>query len=184
VAEERGSESGERGGAPEGGAPQPEARVKRKQRGADRMARGYARAEQRNQEAREALEPLPEGARPTVVTVGAVVAALIAISILGGYLVGLEVDGRVPKLPQVLAPAMIMGFMAWGMWRARYWAVLGFQVILVFLIFSAFFGLVVGASSVGQVLGTLSLLVVAGAFFYFMVKAMARIQMPTRLPRD
>jgi hypothetical protein len=148
------------------------------------MTRGYARAEQRNQQAREALEPLAEGERPTVVTVGAVVAALIALSIAVGYLAGVEVDGEKPKLPQVLAPAMIMGVMAWGMWRARYWAVLGFQLILVFIIFSAFFGLVVGASSVGQILATLALLVVAGTFFYFMVKAMARIQMPTRLPRE
>lgn len=158
--------------------------VKRKRRGTDRMARGYAKAEQRNQEAREALDPLAEGERPTVVTVGAVVAALVALSIVGGYLAGVKVNGEVPKLPQVLAPAMIMGIMAWGMWHARYWAVLGFQLILVFLIFSAFFGLVVGASSVGQIVGTLALLAVAGTFFYFMVKAMARIQMPTRLPRD
>jgi hypothetical protein len=162
-------------------------KVKRKQRGSgggDRMTRGYARAEQRNQEAREALEPLAEGERPTVVTVGAIVAALIALSILAGYLAGVDVNGEKPKLPQVLAPAMIMGIMAWGMWHARYWAVLGFQLILVFLIFSAFFGLVVGATSVGQILATLGLLVVAGAFFYFMVKAMARIQMPTRSPRE
>jgi drug/metabolite transporter (DMT)-like permease len=162
----------------------PDKKVKRKQRGADRMTRGYARAEQRNQEAREALEPLGEGERPTVVTIGAVVAALIALSIVAGYLAGVEVNGEKPKLPQVLAPAMIMGVMAWGMWHARYWAVLGFQLILVFLIFSAFFGLVVGASSVGQIAATLALLVVTGAFFYFMVKAMARIQMPTREPRE
>jgi hypothetical protein len=159
-------------------------RVKRKQRGSDRMTRGYARAEQRNQEAREALEPLGEGERPTVVTVGAVVAALIALSIVVAYFAGGDVGGEKPKLVQVVAPTLIMGVMAWGMWHARYWAVLGFQLILVFLIFSAFFGLVVGATSVVQILGTLALLIVAGAFFYFMVKAMARIQMPTREPRE
>jgi len=161
-----------------------EERVKRKRRGADAMTRGYARAEQRNQEAREALEPLAEGERPTVVTIGAVVAALIALSILGGYLAGVQVNGETPKVPQVAAPALIMGFMAWGMWRARYWAVLGFQLILVFLIFSAVFGLAVQASTVPQFAATLGLLAVAGSFFYFMVKAMARIQMPTRLPRE
>jgi hypothetical protein len=73
-----------------------------------------------------------------------------------------------------------MGVMAWGMWRARYWAVLGFQLLLVFLIFSAVFGLAVQASSVGQFAATLGLLAVSGSFFYFMVKAMARIQMPSR----
>jgi hypothetical protein len=160
-----------------------EERVKRKQRGGGSMARGYAKAEQRNQEAREALEPLAEGERPTVVTIGAVVSALIALSIVGGYLAGVKVNGETPKFAQVAAPALIMGVMAWGMWRARYWAVLGFQLILVFLIFSAVFGLAVQASTVAQFAATLGLLAVAGSFFYFMVKAMARIQMPSR-PQD
>jgi hypothetical protein len=158
--------------------------IKRKRRGSDRMTAGYARAEQRNQEARESLEPLAEGERPTVVTVAAVLAALIAVSIVIGYAAGTEVNGEQPRLPQVIAPAVIMGVMAWGMWHARYWAVLGFQLMLVIVLFSAFFGLLVGASSVSQVLGTVALLAVAGTFFYFMVKAMARIQMPTRMPRD
>lgn len=163
-----------------------EAPRKRKQRGGDdatpreRMERGYARAEERNQEAREGLEPLAEGERPLVVTIGAAVAALIAISILAGYLAGVEVEGDKPRLAQVLAPALIMSTMAWGMWRARYWAVLGFQLLLAFLIFSAVFGLAVQASTVAQFATTLGLLAVAGGFFYFMVKAMARIQMPSR----
>lgn len=157
---------------------------KRKRRGGadgrERMMRGYARAEQRNQEARDALEPLREGERPTVVTIGAVLSGLVALSIIGGYVGGVEVDGEQATFPQVAAPALLMGVMAWGMWRARYWAVLGFQVILVFLIFSAVFGLAAQAASVAQVAATLGLLAVSGTFFYFMVKAMARIQMPTR----
>jgi steroid 5-alpha reductase family enzyme len=146
------------------------------------MERGYAKADERNQEAREALEPLAEGERPLVVTIGAVVAGLIAASIVIGYLAGTEVNGEKPRFIQVLAPALLMGIMAWGMWRARYWAVLGFQLILVFLIFSAVYGLALQAATVAQVLATLALLAVAGSFFYFMVKAMARIQMPTRNP--
>jgi hypothetical protein len=158
---------------------------KRKQRGAsptprERMERGYAKAEERNQAAREELDPLADGERPLVVTIGAVVSALISASIVIGYLSGTEVDGEKPLLVQALAPALLTGMMAWGMWRARYWAVLGFQLVLVFILFSAFFGLLVGASSLAQVAGTLALLAVAGAFFFFMVKAMARIQMPTR----
>jgi hypothetical protein len=148
------------------------------------MERGYAKAEERNREAREALEPLAEGERPLVVTIGAVVSALVVLSILVGYFAGANVNGDKPLLAQVLAPALLMGAMAWGLWHARYWAVLGFQLVLVLLIFSAFFGLVVQAATVAQVLATLALLAVAGTFFFFMVKAMARIQMPTRLPRD
>jgi len=160
---------------------------KRKERGAkeaasarERMERGYAKAEVRNREAREALEPLADGERPLVVTIGAVIAALVALSILGGYLSGVQVNGEKPHLAQVLAPALLMGIMAWGMWRARYWAVLGFQLLLVFLIFSAVYGLALQAASVTQFAATLGLLAVTGSLFFFMVKAMARIQMPSR----
>jgi hypothetical protein len=162
-----------------------EERHKRKQRDAaptprERIERGYARAEQRNREVREGLTPLAAGQRPLVVTIGAVVSGLIAVSVVIGYLVGLAVDGGRPALAQVLVPTLLMGTMAWGMWRARYWAVLGFQVLLILLIFSAVFGLAAQAATVAQVAATLGLLAVSGTFFYFMVKAMARIQMPTR----
>jgi hypothetical protein len=152
--------------------------------GSERMRAGYAKAEERNQSAREALVPLSAGERPTVVTVGAILAALVALSILAGYLAGVKVDGEKPKVPQVLAPALIMSAMAWGMWRARYWAVLGFQLILVFLIFGAVYGLAVEATTVTQFAGTLALLSITGTLFFFMVKAMARIQMPQRFPPD
>lgn len=163
-----------------------EERRKRKQRGggSERMRAGYAKAEERNEAAREALVPLGEGERPAVVTVGAVLAGLVALSIVVGYLVGVKVDGEKPKLVQVLAPALIMGVMSWGMWKARYWAVLGFQLILVFLIFGAVYGLAVEATTLSQFAGTLGLLAVTGTLFFFMVKAMARIQMPERMPRD
>jgi hypothetical protein len=148
------------------------------------MMAGYAKAEERNQAAREALVPLADGERPTVVTIGAVLTGLVALSIIGGYLAGVKVNGETPKVPQVLAPALIMGVMSWGMWKARYWAVLGFQLVLVFLIFGAVYGLAVQATTVSQFAGTLALLAVTGTLFFFMVKAMARIQMPQRMPRE
>jgi len=167
---------------PEPTSPNPR---KRKRRGdqptpRERMERGYARAEQRNREARESLEPLATGERPLVVTIGAVIAALVCVSVVAGYLAGVQVEGGKPHFAQILAPALIMGAMAWGMWRARYWAVLGFQLLLVFLIFSAVIGLAVQAATVAQFAATLGLLAVSGTFFFFMVKAMARIQMPSR----
>lgn len=163
----------------------PEHPRKRKQRGAsptprERMERGYAKAEVRNQEVREELEPLSQGERPGVVTAGAIITALITISIAIGWLTGTEVNGEKPRFIQALAPALLMGLMSWGMWRARYWAVLGFQLILVFLIFSAVYGLALQAATIPQILATLALLAVSGTFFWLMVKAMARIQMPSR----
>jgi hypothetical protein len=140
-----------------------------------------SRAEARNQAAREALEPLSEGERPTVVTLGAIVSGLICASILVAYAAGVEVEGERPSAAQVIAPSLLMGVMAWGMWRARYWAVLGFQVVVLFLIIAAALGLVRAGNSV-QVVGNLILISVCGAFFYYMVKALARIQMPDRRP--
>lgn len=152
--------------------------------GRSAMERGYAKAEERNRAAREALDPLREDERPLVVTIGAVISATIAVSIWIGYLAGAEVDGDRPQLVQVVAPSLVMSIMAWGMWRARYWAVLGFQTVLLFLIAAAAFGLAVQAISAIQILANVLLLAVSGTFFFFMIKALARIQMPHRLPRD
>ena len=137
--------------------------------------------------------PLREDERPTVVTIGAVVSALIAVSAIVGYVAGVEVtkvgsDGieqgeeRAP-LFSVIVVVALMGTMAWGMWRARYWAVLGFQALLVLVLVAASLGLV-QATEVAQAIGTTLLIAGAGAMFYFMIKAMARIQMPERVPRD
>ncbi len=148
----------------------------------ERMEAGYAKAEVRNQAAREALVPLAEGERPPVVTVAAVLAALVAISIVVTYAAGVKVNGSTPKVATVAAPALIMAILAWGMWRARYWAVVCFQLVLAFLIFTAVYGLLVIATTVGEFAVTLGLLVVSGVLFWMMVKAMARIQMPERMP--
>lgn len=165
---------------PQEGAEQPH---KRKERGGrNRMAEGYAKAEVRNQEARAALEPLAAGERPPVVTVGAVLSALVALSIVVTYLAGVKANGETPKFAAVAAPVFITGVLAWGMWRARYWAALGFQVVLVFLIFCALYGLLVEAETLAGFAVTVGLLAVSGALFVYMVKAMARIQMPERAP--
>jgi hypothetical protein len=162
-------------------------RRKRKARGRERIEQGYAKAEERNREAREALHPLYEGERPGVVTIGAAFSALIAAifwsSAIWALFTDATVDGNEPQpLPLALVAAVTTA-MAWGMWKARYWAVLGFQMLLVLILLAAIAGLV-AATTVLQVVGTVVLVAVALAFFLFMVKAMARIQMPDRLPRD
>jgi hypothetical protein len=171
-------------------------RHKRKDRNAARRAeqtakreRMAARTEAKNAAVREQLEPLDEGERPLVVTIGAIVSALIAVSTVVGWLAGVEVrkfgsdgiqqgEGEAPLL-SVIAVVALMGTMAYGMWRARYWAVLGFQALLVLLLVAASLGLV-QATSIGQAIGTTLLIAGAGTLFWFMIKAMARIQMPQR----
>jgi hypothetical protein len=158
-------------------------RRKRKERGAVRRAQIARRYEERNQAARDKLEPLREGERPAVVTVGAVISALIAVSVVVAYALGAEVGGERPPVLQVLVPALLMGVMSVGMWRARYWAVIGFQAVLAILMLEAALGLV-GADTIAPVLGNLALIAATGTLFYLMVRAMARIQMPERRTRS
>ena len=144
-----------------------------------------SRAEARNQAARDALEPLEQGERPTAVTVGAVISTIVAAIFWVSTVVALVTDIEVRGEEQPAAPialfAAIVTVMAFGMWRARYWAVLGFQVFLVFIMLSAALGLV-GVTTILQAIGTTLLLGGAGTLFFFMVKALARIQMPDRRP--
>jgi hypothetical protein len=150
------------------------------------VERGYARAEQRNQQAREALHPLYEGERPAVVTIGAVFSAIVALIFWVSAVIAIfsdaTVNGREPRPLQLAVIAVVLSAMAWGMWKARYWAVLGFQMVLVIFLLAGVLGLV-SATTVPQAIGTVLLVGVCLAFFIFMVKAMARIQMPDRLSR-
>ncbi len=151
------------------------------------MQRGYARAEERNREAREALHPLYEGERPLVVTIGAAFSAVVAVIFWVSTVIATVSDATVngrQQHPVALAfVAAVVTAMAWGMWKSRYWAVLGFQMVLVLFMLAGVAGLV-SATRVPQVIGTVTLVGICLAFFIFMVKAMARIQMPHRLPRE
>ena len=143
----------------------------------ERIAR---RSEERNAEARARLEPLAAGERPTAVTVGAAVSALLAIVFTVSAVLaaaGVEVGGRVPEPVPIAFFAAVLWLMAWGMYRARYWAVLGFQMILVLTMLASALGLV-QVATVLQALGTTVLLLGSGLLFYFLIRAMARIQMP------
>ncbi len=151
------------------------------------MKAGYAKAEIKNQAAREALVPLAEGERPKAVTVGAICSGVVAAVLWGSTLyalaTGAEAGGREVNVFQWGLFALVISVMAWGMWKARYWAVLGFQMLLVILIMAGVLGMVT-APTLLQILGTLILVVALSVLFWFMVKAMARIQMPERPGRD
>ena len=154
---------------------------------AEAEGQGVSRSELKNQRVREQLEPLEEGERPFVVTVGAVVSALIAASIVIAWLAGAEVDvgsGEGTERPnafQVFPPAILFAVMAWGMWRSRYWAVLGFEAIMAIIMVGSFITLI-AATSAFKAISAAAVLLGAGALFWFTVKALARIQMPN--PHD
>ena len=50
------------------------------------------------------------------------------------YLAGVKVGGQKPAFSGIVGPTVIMGACAYGMWRAKYWAVLGMEALLGILI--------------------------------------------------
>jgi hypothetical protein len=150
-------------------------------------ARGLSRSEQKDREARESLEPLREGERPGAVTAGAIVSGVLALVIWASAalaaITDIDVRGSDPQAVPLALFAAVLTLMAYGMWRARYWAVLGFQALLVLVMLSSALGLI-QVTTVLEAIGTLVLLSGSGVLFYLMVKALARIQMPQRAPRE
>ena len=171
-------------------------RRKRKERATERQAElaasrdeRAARTEAKNEAVRQELDPLEAGERPTVVTIGAVIAALLALGTVLAYALGVEVgnvddfgnetgSSRPALFPTVVSTALLTT-MAYGLWKARYWAALGFQTLLILLIVVCVLGLV-QVNDVGRALGFTAVLAVTSLLFYRMVKAMARLQMPER----
>jgi cation transport ATPase len=143
----------------------------------ERMAR---RTEERNAAARAELKPLAEGERPAAVTASAIVSTVLAVVLTVSTVLaaaGVEAAGQNPNAFAIAVFAIAVWLMAWGMWRARYWAVLGFQMLLVLVLLASALGLV-QVRTILEAIATLSLLIGAGLLFYFLIRAMARIQMP------
>ncbi|HVE67064.1 MAG TPA: hypothetical protein VNB64_00640 [Solirubrobacteraceae bacterium] len=138
-----------------------------------------ASSEERNERIRAALEPLEPGERPAAVTVAAIVAALLALANLIAYMAGLKIDGERPALSGIVVYEGLLLAAAAGMWRAKYWAVLGFQFMLGFLLVILAL-LLVRASNVLAVVVVLAIGLPSGWLFWKLVRAMARIQMPDR----
>jgi len=149
----------------------------------DRMRRGYSRSAARNEAVRRTLVPLAPGERPRAVTVAALLAGVIGVSNLVLLAAGYEVSGQDPSVPGAILFAGLMLAAAIGMWKVRYWAVLGFEALLGIGIAFAFLSLLV-ASNLAAVALCLAIIAIAGPLFWLLVKAMARIQMPERRPRE
>jgi cation transport ATPase len=144
---------------------------------------GYARSRAKDEEARAALQPLRKGERPTAVTVGAIIAALLAlanlIALAFGYNAGEDTVSPGSEASGSILTTLIVGIVAYGMWRAKYWGVLGMQTLLALTLVLSSLALVL-ADSVWAALVLVLILAGAGTLFWFLIKAMARIQMPER----
>ena len=157
-------------------APKPASTSARTEKSAQ-VAAVQRRYEDRNAAVRAALTPLAPGERPRAVTVGALLAALSGVGNLIAYLAGAKIAGRHPAASGILGFTALMLICSWGMWRMRYWAVLGFMGLLA--IIATIFALLLLKAS--NLLGFLvPPLIIAGSGYLFMklVRALSRIQMP------
>jgi hypothetical protein len=138
-----------------------------------------SRSERRNADARAALVPLEEGERPLAVTVAAVLAGGLVVANVALAVGGYEIQGKKPAAAGVIVFTALLLAMAIGLWRVRYWAVLGMEALLAItmLLFSLALPF---ASNVRAVVVSLAVLIPAAALFWFLIRAMARIQMPDR----
>ncbi|MGX6447760.1 hypothetical protein ACVU7I_06790, partial [Patulibacter sp. S7RM1-6] len=138
------------------------------------MSRGYAKAEQKNEAAREALEPLRDGERP-----GVVVAAVVWLALIGAGMVYTAITADGENAGSTRAGNLVMLALivvaAVGTWRLRYWAILGTQTILALSIVIGFVALVTLTTAWLIPLAVAQPLISAVLFFR-MVKVMARVQ--------
>jgi hypothetical protein len=141
-----------------------------------------ARTEWRNEEVRLGLEPLAPGERPGIVTIAAVVALAMAVLNVIAALSGRSVAGDEgdATLFTILTTAILVGLGA-GMLARQYWAVLGFEIVLGLQI-TVMSLAIVFAANVGAAALLLVLVVALGTLFWKLVRAMARMQMPSERP--
>ncbi len=142
--------------------------------------RPRGRSEERNAAVRATLAPLAPGERPWPLKI----AALIALLIGGGDLVAVIIAGKFSVGNAHAGPggvilfSVLMLVCAVGMWQLRYWAVLGFQAILAFVIL--FFSLLLlRANNVLAVVAGVLVVGGGGYLFYKLVRVLSRLNMPT-----
>ncbi len=138
-----------------------------------------SRSEARNAAVRATLAPLEPGERPWTIKISALIALLIG----GGDLAAVLINGKFSVgnahagASGVIGFSILMLIAAWGMWQLRYWAVLGFQAILVFVILY-FSVLLIRASNVLAVIAGVIVVGGGGYLFFKLVRVLSRIQMP------
>jgi hypothetical protein len=138
-----------------------------------------SRSEAKNAEARARLVPLREGERPGAVTAAALVTSLLLVMNVAAAIFGYDAPGGGNNVGPLIVYGLLLGVMTWGLWHARYWAVLGMEALLALTMLIAGLSAPL-ASDVFSAVLAVAIFIAAGVLFWFLIKAMARIQMPER----
>ncbi|MTD45295.1 hypothetical protein GKE82_13610 [Conexibacter sp. W3-3-2] len=146
-----------------------------------------AKSEARNAEVRAKLRPLAPDEHPRPLKFGIATCLVLAISnvtlALSGYeLQNSDTDGANAYVG-VTAFSIILVVAAVGMYKHKYWAILGFQALLALTVLIAGLSVVVASNVLALVL-CLAVIAYGGWLFWSMIRVMARVQMPeARRPR-
>ena len=140
---------------------------------------GVSRSEQRNAAVRAGLEPLSPGERPWPLSVSAAICVVLAVVNLALFLAGAKphVGGQKPQLGEILVFSGLMLACAAGMWRLRYWAVLGFMTLLAIGVLGFCLALIRVSNIWWGVVCTI-VVVIGGYLFLKLVRVLSRLQMP------
>ncbi|HXB63341.1 MAG TPA: thiamine phosphate synthase [Solirubrobacteraceae bacterium] len=131
---------------------------------------------------RAGLTPLGEHERPATLTVAVGVAALLAAGVLVGALTIHNLRSHGGSVPGGIFIALVLAALAAGMYRRRYWAVLGFEALLAFQITLSSLALVAATSLLTVAVCLLSI-GLGGWLFWKLVRVMGRMQAGERATR-
>ena len=133
------------------------------------------RGSELDERTRAALRPLAEDERPPALIAAEIVCAVLALLVIVGALTVHDLSRRGGSLPAAVFLAAVLCALAAGMYRRRYWAVLGFEAFLAFQIIVTSLALVV-ASTVTAAAICIVGIGLGGWLFWKLVRVMGRMQ--------
>jgi len=121
------------------------------------------------------LEPLGEDERPVPLLIAIGVCVVLALAVIVGATTVHDLSHRGGSLPGGLLLAAVLALLARGMYRRRYWAVLGFEALLAFQVIVTSLALVVASTLVAAAICFVSI-GLGGWLFWKLVRVMGRIE--------
>jgi hypothetical protein len=133
----------------------------------------YARARERAEARRAALQPLGPGERP----LGLKLAVALALLVAAANLAAAVADAGEQAPARGIAFAMLMLVAAGGMWQRRYLALIAFEGLLAVSIVYAALSLAFASNLRAALLGVL-VIVICSPVFWLLIRVMARLRVP------
>jgi hypothetical protein len=130
---------------------------------------------------RAAPAPLGEEERPLALLLAVAVSGLLAAGVVVGALSVHDLSRHGGSLPGAVFLAVTFAGLAQGMYRRRYWAVLGFEALLAFQIIVTSLALVVASTLLAAGICVLSV-GLSSWLFWKLVGVLGRIQASGRDP--